>query len=385
MPFGSGMNLFASTVITICALLLLFKGRSTPARFLISACALGILALLAIGLANPNVVSLETGLLGLRKSGTVLLGILIGLFYQNRPNQVFQVAWWLLILSCVGSLFLHLTMPSVEMSIVRGADAYTSLFGGEARLQGLFPGPFHASMASAFLILLSMPDIEAELTMFQKVVGFLAGTWTLFETEVRTGFVVVAVGAIAHFVLSSKARNWFRLLILIPLMALFALAFSPEVRSILPNSAALTSLLSNPLDSRFTYRFTTWEQAWDMIQSKPFLGWGPGSAGDTMGWRFPLGGHVTSHNMFLKYFVEGGALAGFFFILMLLLLAYLIFQSNHSLIGTQALLVILLFGMTGSSVEALPVSFLLAVIIGLAASGASKFPGPKPATTVMAR
>jgi hypothetical protein len=70
--------------------------------------------------------------------------------------------------------------------------------------------------------------------------------------------------------------------------------------------------------------------------------------------------------MFLKYFVEGGIPMGAVFVLLFALLAVLVLRGNMRRVGTQAALVLFVFGLTGSSVEAVPVSFALAIVIGIA-------------------
>lgn len=370
-PFGAAASLVATVMIVVAAGILLLSARLSRPALVVVVLTLGLLIALTVGLANPNVPSVEVGLLGLRKSGTALLGLVIGLCMVRGREVAIRVLWYALLLSCVASLVLHLLLPDVESGVQRDADVYTSLFDGQVRLQGIFAGPFHAAMAACFVILAALPGAQLRASRGARLLGVMIGAWTLVETEVRTGFVAVVAGALLQLVLSRNVRTWARVVALAPVAVLVAIVALPSIAA---NSgvAAVQSLLTDPFDSRFTYRFTTWDQALSMIGARPITGWGPGAAGDTLSPFFPPGGHVTSHNMFLKFFVEGGLVVGLLFIAICAITFVLTVRGHLRKIGASAATILLIFGLTGSSVEAIPVSLLLAAVVGVAASGAQQ-------------
>jgi O-antigen ligase len=145
-------------------------------------------------------------------------------------------------------------------------------------------------MAASFIILAALPGTELKLSTFARLAGLTVAVWTLVATEVRTGLVAVAIGLLLHLALSRKARTWVRMIALTPFAIILAIIAFPAASSTSSGFAALQSLLTNPFDSRFTYRFHTWDQAIAMINSRPILGWGPGSAGDTLEPFFRLAG-----------------------------------------------------------------------------------------------
>lgn len=365
-PLGPTASTVATASILLAAGVLLLSSRIAGWQLGLVVVSLALLVALSMGFANPNVPSLDVGLLGLRKSGTALLGLVIGLCFVRGPARALRVIWYALVGACAASLVLHLGFPALESGIARDADVYTSLFDGQLRLQGIFAGPFHAAMAASFILLAALPGSGLGVHRLLRFGGAGIGLWTLAEAEVRTGFVAVAAGVLMHLVLSRSARTWARAVAAAPVVLLIAILAIPSLASD-SGVAAVQSLLTDPFDSRFAYRFTTWQQAISMVQERPVAGWGPGSAGDTLSAFFPVGGHVTSHSMFLKYFVEGGVIAGVMFLAICAIALVLVLRGPARKLGATAALVLLVFGLTGSSVEAIPVSVLLAAVVGLCA------------------
>ena len=367
-PLGPTANAIATGMLVLLAVCFVLARPSSARTALPKALCVVILLGLVVGLSNPNIYQIETGVLGLRKSGTILLALIIGLSWANNRRHPATVLWSLLVVSCATSLLMHLVFGDLELALQRGAGEATGSFDGEPRLQGIFAGPFHPAMASAFVILAALPRSGLEVPRFFRFAGAVVGAWTLLETEVRTGLVAVALGLILYLLTTSSASLYLRIILATPLVSTLLIMAAPLLPTSFGGFAALQSLLTNPFDSRFAYRYVTWDQALQMISTRPLIGWGPGSAGDTMGPLFPAGGHVTSHNMFLKYAVEGGLPLAVLFGLLVIVLGILVARGKSKRLGLQALLVLVVFGATGSSVEAVPVVIVLGTIIGISAS-----------------
>jgi O-antigen ligase len=195
----------------------------------------------------------------------------------------------------------------------------------------------------------------------------------VYFSQVRTGFVALALGGLVMTVATGSAQRWTnRLIAAAALLALAVIYIDPLTEFARRNTAFARLLDTGLQDSRFTSRFGTWQTSVDLVDRSPFFGWGSGSAGDTLGASFALGQHITAHNVFLKYAVEGGVLQGLLFLaLCVALLIAVRPRRDATRFGLAAAIPLLVFGSLGASVESLPVSFGLAVIWGLCAGRSS--------------
>jgi O-antigen ligase len=138
---------------------------------------------------------------------------------------------------------------------------------------------------------------------------------------------------------------------------------------VLRSNSTLESLTHWQTDSRLLNRFDTYRQANDLIQRRPFSGWGPGSAADTFDRYFRNGVHVTPHNLLLVYAVEAGVLAALVVAGMIATVAVVLARRSSmaraASFGLAALVAFLVFGATGSAVDAAPVSSMLLFLVGL--------------------
>lgn len=316
-------------------------------------------------LAHSNVPNLSTGMLGVRKSTLAFVGLVMGWAWPGHSRiNVERFVVWLLVAALSVSIVLHLVAPSIENGIVRGAGQATGEYLGHARLQGLFAGPFHVAMAASFLCVWATVHLRRDkvLAPVAGAVGLLA----LWLSSVRTGYVAVVIGwlCLAVFVgtVGDRAR---RLCSLALVLVIGALLLSAGLGD---QAGGQRSVLALSSDSRFVGRIPQMTEAVHLIERSPLVGWGPGSAGDAMGDLFGPGAvHVTAHNVVLKLAVEGGLLG---LVLVGLLLIRVVRRVDATTPqGETALIcgsVMAAFGLTGSMIDALPVSFVLFVLIGLA-------------------
>jgi O-antigen ligase len=98
------------------------------------------------------------------------------------------------------------------------------------------------------------------------------------------------------------------------------------------------------------------------------FGAGPGSAGSTLGARFPFIDYVTPHNDVLKFAVEGGLVGGLLFVLFNFSLLKTSIKKIHSDFILLIIFIIWLsFGSVTSMVEAQPFSTLFCIYFGYTA------------------
>jgi O-antigen ligase len=363
-PLPTSVNLASVALLLLAVGVGILRNPRLVSNVPALACMLIALWWLAL-LANPNVPSVEAGLLGYRLSVVFYFGVLLGIAWGIRSRPPLFIVWLSLVAICAGSVIVFLFFPGIEQSISRTAGEYTGLFQGQARLQGLFAGPFHAAMASAFLILTSLRIKHIVPSRFWRVFGFAVGIYCLYLSQVRTGIVAVVVGALVLLFTSDAVGTRIRRLGMLSTAALLAFVLIPQSSSLVSAVPALASLANASSDSRFLGRVTTWQESFNVIGGSPFFGWGPGSAGSALDAYFSSSVHVTTHNEILKFGVEGG-LIGIVLVVIFWLSATkaVIATRDSTRMGTAVLVVALVFGATGTVTEVLPVSVGFAVILG---------------------
>ena len=369
-PLGNNPNVVALAVVVLACIGVLISrapnGRSNTALIVVAST---IVIIAALEVLNSNVPSISTGLIGFRKSATFLLGILIGLGWRGSRIYALRLTWWCLFLTASISLAAHVVFPSLALMRNRSAGKYTALIGGADRMQGLLAGPFHVSLLGAFLVIASLAPGVVIPRLWLRFIAAVVGVACLFLSQVRTGYVAVAVGVLVMAIVTGSFRSWTSRLSGVVILAPIAFLYFDEFTDIVYRNVALGRLLDQGVDdSRFTSRYSAWQASFDLISRAPLLGWGSGSAGDTLKSNFYGGQHVTSHNMFLKYAVEGGLVQFFLFLLLCFALLIAVRPSQDATrFGIAVAIPIMVFGLVGSAVESNPISYGLAVIWGLCA------------------
>lgn len=367
-PLGNAPNIIALFVIFVAAFVV-FTSKPVDDTTNVGLLVLVglMLVIAALELLHPNVPSLTVGFLGFRKSATMLLGLAIGLGWRGSRLSGLRLVWWCVFISASASLFVHLFLPSVERSIARGADRYTSLLSGVERMQGLFAGPFHVSMAGVFLFLTALAPRIVITQRWVRIAAAVVGLSCVYLSQVRTGLVALAIGTLVMMFVTGSAQRWAKRLLILGALCVLGILYLNPLREYAYRFTALRLMLEGGLsDSRFTERFVTWSDSLGMISRSPLLGNGSGSSGDTLKPLFASGDHVTSHNTFLKYAVEGGIVQGLLFAILCLCLLFAVRpERDLTLFGIAAGVTFLVFAFVVAAPESIPVSFGLAVIVGL--------------------
>jgi O-antigen ligase len=200
-------------------------------------------------------------------------------------------------------------------------------------------------------------------------VGFAALTLTM----VRTAFIALAAGVFAIILISGSFRVLVRRAAL-ACLALLSVLLLVGIVGDAALSATLSSIGNVSADSRFLNRLPTYQIGLDLVSQSPVFGWGAGSAGDTLGSRFGFGyAHVTPHNIFLKYAVEGGLIGLTLFVSIVIVVFRRIDRcTSAGQVALIALVIYLVMGLTISVSEALPVSYFLMVLVGIGCGSARR-------------
>jgi hypothetical protein len=374
--FIAGLTLPTAAAVGATALLAAFvvlqtfqaaqEGRDA---WLVGALALFVVGLwLANGLVNPNTPDMGVALLGVRKTTTVMLGLAAGaLWPQATSRRADDVIVGVLIAGGLASLAVHFVAPAYEAGLRRAGDEYTSLFAGSIRMQGIFAGPFHIAVLGSFLVLRGwhMWLSRAYPVYLAATCGALGGV-LVFEADVRTAFLTIGAGVLLTVAIrppSAVARSGVLMRTAVVLVVVGAVLGAG-----LFSNAAVSSIPQLSQDNRATTRLALWKQGAEYFLESPVLGKGPGSAGATLASDFASGQHVTADNEFIAVLVEGGVVGVVAVILLAGAVARRsigIFDPSHP--AAAAAFSLFGFALTGNVFEALPISLLLAMLVGLRA------------------
>lgn len=326
--------------------------------------SLGILAAWVLLMVHPNVPDLYVGVLGARKTALCLAGVVLGASIGSHAiPAVERTVIKVLMLGVVVSIALHQFAPGVEASIGRSAGEYTAVIDGQSRLQGIFAGPFHVAIAALMLIGwgLCRWNVNRMLAVLCLVIGLAA----LYLSLVRTAYVVLALVILAVVILSPSVGKFARRLS----VAVVVVIVGVSVISVV-NPAALgivESIADFANDGRFLGRLNSYSHAIDLINASPVIGWGSGSAGDTLGGYFIYGQYVSPHNILLKVLVEGGAIGLLLWVgLVIALLRGIGVRTQQGTLAVVLLTILAGMGASIASLEALPLSMLVFFFAGLA-------------------
>jgi O-antigen ligase len=319
----------------------------------------------AVLMFHPNIPDLSIGFSGYRKTVLALSGLVLGCAIPARLRRNIEVLVVAVLTVALGvSIISFYFFPEISALVVRDADRYTSLIGGVARLQGVFAGPFHAGLAGAFVCVWAIFRFRNRPAMsgFVASVGFMALTLSM----VRTAFIALAAGVFAIILIAGSFRVLVRRVAL-TCLALLSVLLVVGIVGDAALSATLSSIGNVSADSRFLNRLPTYQIGLRLLSQSPVFGWGAGSAGDTLGAQFGFGyAHVTPHNIFLKYAVEGGVVGLALFVTIVILTLRLIDRSeSFGQVALIAVVMYLVMGLTISVSETLPVSYFLMVLVGI--------------------
>lgn len=319
----------------------------------------------ALLIFHPNVPDTSTGILGFRKTALAVAGVVFGCAIRERHREPVERLVIKLVTAALGlSVLGHLWFPDINnLSPKNDADIYTGLYGGEARLQGLFAGPFHAAIAGVFLIGWALVRWRSS-RILAKIV-FIVGAVGMYLTLVRTAYIAVGMVIFALVILATSFTSFLKRAVLVGGLGLFALMLVEAFGGgrILTVIASIGNFAT---DGRFLNRLPEYAYGLEMFAGSPLYGMGAGSAGDTLAPAFGANLHVTPHNLLLKILVEGGAIG----MILWGLLIIAMWKSIDTRTGSGALAVVSIvglfgLGLTGSAIEALPVTYLIFMVAGL--------------------
>lgn len=354
-------------------------------RFNAIACLILMVEVISIfEIFNPNITNTLYSLIEYRKSYFQLIAVIVSyLLFKKSQISVDEVLRYIgnaslpLIIYGIKQYFFWGTIDNKLLDIT-DSGFYTLRYAGHIRAMSIFSGPFHFGM---FCIIL----FTVFLYLWQKKRGnyyaiyMAASILGCYCSITRTNFVcLIAVILLwylfyLHYEKTSHAAFKKMLSSLLLFCMLIVLIFSST--NISTNNEVLNKYLSSLInftsDSRFTGRYHTWSEGLSLVKEYPLTGLGVGAAADTMSKYGVSDIYITTHNMYLKLFIEIGILGG---LLYLAIFAITIFQLRKSkdykirALYTGLSLCILLNGIVGSIVSAFPDLTLFWIIAGILVS-----------------
>ena len=344
----------------------------------VEAAVLALLGLGAAAIMHPNIPDFRTGIEGFRQTLYQMSAVSVGvalLGTRRRMMHFLSIVAVLAVPILLWAVKQFIAISALDLAIIGAntADIYTWQIFGKVRAFGFFSGPFHMGLFAGFVFWIGAAlyfESRRRIWLVLAALSFLAGLATLTR-----GSLIAMCGSVpvVLFFVFPRARLRVAAATAVVLagigLGLYLLSSHVDAVGSVVESVLTLSELSD--DSRLVGRFDGYREGIAAVATHPF-GIGMGSAADALGHYFDPYKyvHITSHNMFLRMALETGwmGLGLFMAILWLALRAArrTARMGDHPmamlLMGWPA--IVLITGITGSSINAFPVNLLFWLIVG---------------------
>jgi len=334
-----------------------------------------------IQLFNPNVPTLMAGIEGFRRLMFQMLGLFIGVaVVRNRHDLIFlykvlAVASVPILLYAVKQFFF---ISDFDLALIasNAADIGSWKIFGKLRAFGIFNGPFHLGLFAGFMFWIGVGlfvETRRKLALVLAGLALAAGLASLTRGSIIAIFTSFPLVLFYVF-------NRYR--IRVAVIAVVAVAVTSVSITLLRSNydeldlfmESFSSLENVSGDNRLMTRFEGYERGLSVLKSHP-LGIGMGSSGDAMESYFhPYGAiHVTSHNLWLRVALETGFPGLILFLLIAGWIGYsvaMLKKDSDRVVVVVLLgmcLIVLITGITGSTLGAYPVNLIFWTLCGGAA------------------
>lgn len=263
------------------------------------------------------------------------------------------------------------------------ANFYTMYYGGHMRSVSIFSGPFHYGMFCAILfaiyVFLCCECAEKHTRRFYFICVCMTVVGAVCSITRTSLICIFACSSLWFIIFLKKKRNVSA--VLIKLLIILTIVFSvfiiatgllefPLLHSNSSLGKMLNSLGNIGEDNRFVSRTVTWREGIENIISSPIIGYGMGSAADTMSNYNISSVYITSHSMFIKIFMEIGLIGGLIYLSIFVVSAERIIKKNKGSVTIKVLClslisIIFLNGLVGSTIPSFPSMTLFWIISGV--------------------
>jgi O-antigen ligase len=263
----------------------------------------------------------------------------------------------------------------IDLAIIDSntADLATWQIFGQYRAFGFFSGPFHMGLFAGFIFWIGIgfyAESRRKVWLVMALVSVIACLATLTRSSLMA--LLVSVPLVLIYMLKEYRFRIIAIttaLLVILLSSVLLIAANVEAVNSLVQSVSSLEKMAD--DSRFEGRFDGYREGLHAVFENPF-GVGMGSAADALGYQFEGSGHqhVTSHNILLRIALETGWIGLCLFLAILWQLARAVkrlkVRRDYWLAATAGgwILILLITGVTGSSINAYPINLLFWLVGG---------------------
>jgi O-antigen ligase len=267
-------------------------------------------------------------------------------------------------------------LSEVDYAIIESNTAAmnTWMLFGKVRAFGIFNGPFHLGLYSGIVFWIALGlYVETKRNFYIAVAA--AAVLACLASLTRSS--IIALSASFPIVLFyTFRRHWVRAIWITILAGLIAFVSIQVLRNKYEELDLLyetvLSFRRMAEDTRLVSRYEGYERSFAAVKSNPF-GLGMGSAADAMEYYFEPHNkiHITSHNLFLRIVLETGWLGLLLFLAILGQMLACVRSLERSGDSVAALMllgplaIVLITGISGSTIGAYPINLLFRSLCGL--------------------
>ncbi|KQV33406.1 hypothetical protein ASE37_17670 [Rhizobium sp. Root268] len=299
---------------------------------------------------------------GIRKSLMWLMAIFIGSVLSIEYRS--KILFWVLVsctIVCAYGVKQYFAIGEFDQQLLaaQSASEYANKISGATRATSVLSSGFHLGMAGCLVIAIILFD-ERPNTIFRCVLLGIAA-FAIYASLTRTFLIISLMLLIGKLVGRNLPRVYY-ISVFVVLIILLCACFDLDV---------LGGIIDAVLDdSRFLNRGESYVQFLEFMKASPsalLLGFGPGSAGSTLGTDFiDIGAAwIEPHNIFLKYTFEFGAIVT---IILVILITQTVLKDRTGKglvsLSSSLLFIVTVSGLTITSVEAWPITLYIGFIIG---------------------
>ncbi len=369
-----GLDCFVIAVTFVAAFVLLSDRYRLESSVLLAIAGTGVTVLVGfIGMFNPKGLPLLGGMEGFRAFFLPIFGLPLGVFITRRQPQFGTHLGTAVLVAALAVALMGirqaLTLWPVDLAIIDFSQSGLLPFEitGTNRLRAFspLPGPFHFGFLMMIAVTIAVASIlERPRKPLALVMPLFATAMILNATRLNwLGAGVAIVASVGLSLKPARLIRWTGRLALLALVAAPLVWYLIQAPSMAPVRDLGRSLVNPWTTTSFVYRVLGWQHdVLPAIRASPLIGYGTGMAKDGLG-------PFTSHSLFFKVQLEGGALLLAAYLLTVCASVFALVRRHDVLIARLGLALtagVLAAGTFGPVLDAYPGNLYFWLLIGSA-------------------
>lgn len=331
-----------------------------------------------IQIFNPNIPRLVIGIEGFRKTTYQMLAVFMGAYYIRDYKEARKMIKWLCIASIPVLLYgikQYFFYSPFDYRIISLNNTSMGVFRirGSLRSFSIFSGPFHFGMYACMTAVISLYFYFINRKFIYTII-FIMSIFGVFFSMTRVNLAALMASIVFFITLTEpvKRKLFNKTKIVLVFSLLVVVVFSSKYFT---NTTRIFKTFKNiKNDRRFMARFASYRYMTKNFKKNPVIGYGMGSAGDTLGRKYRMRTHFTSHNMMFKILMETGIFGLILYLMFFLFWFYKAFClaasknlhiKNFAVLLMSLVIIILVNGLTGSTIEAYPINMYAWCFMGI--------------------